>query len=106
MIWQRIPREIVTDVLRMWPWPLLAIVLFALVFGTDLQDTNPGIQSSLYYIAQVTLRAYIGYWVARTALGKIDIGKVRFGRNADSIVFSARLIARAIIIAGVILTSK
>lgn len=80
---------------RMFHWFLIGCALFWLALGTGMQDTQPALQSAIYHVANLTMRAFVGYWIARTALG-------RLGERTDS----QDVLARAIIIAAVVLTSK
>ncbi|MEO8133670.1 MAG: hypothetical protein ABI831_06825 [Betaproteobacteria bacterium] len=85
------------DLFRMTQWLTVAVILYFVTFGFDLQTTYPGVQAAIYNIANVTMRAWVGYVIARTALGRLD---------DDGINPPMMSIARAILMGAVILTSK
>ena len=85
------------ELYRMFHWALIAAVLYFIALGFSLQDTQPAMQSTIYHAASVTLRAWIGYWIARTALGRM---------NHNETDPPIAILARAVIIGAVILTSK
>lgn len=80
---------------RMAHWGIIGALLLWVAVGFDLQDTQPAIQASIYHAANVTIRAWIGYWIARTALGRLN-----FNDHPQA------MLARAVIIGAVILTAK
>lgn len=86
-----------TEFYRMAHWAIIAAALYFVALGFSLQDTQPALQSTIYHAANVTLRAWIGYWIARTALGRM-----RHNEMDPPIA----ILARAVIIGAVILTSK
>lgn len=82
---------------RMAHWAAIAVVLYWIALGFNLQESQPAVQSTVYHAANVTMRAWIGYWIARTALGRMQ-------RNETDPPIA--ILARAIVIGAVILTSK
>lgn len=76
---------------------LVGLALYAITFGFDLQETNPGLQATIYTFANITLRAWLGYAIARSLLG-------RLGRTPEQQMKG--VIARAILVGAVILTSR
>lgn len=80
--------------LRMTPWLAVGAALYALTFGAGLQESAPGLQSAIYNLANITLRAWLGYWITRNIFG-------RLGKPSGS-----EMIARAVLIGSVILTSR
>jgi len=85
------------DAFRMAQWLVVALAFYFLTFDLGLQETHPALQSTLYLMAQITVRAWIGYWVARTALGKLP---------QDGTAVPITVLARAVIMGCVILTSR
>ena len=83
------------DLTRMMQWAFVAIALYFVAFDTGLQETNPALQGTLYGIAQLTVRAFLGYWFARGCLGRLP-------KDAHPLA----QIARAIIVAGTILAAR
>jgi hypothetical protein len=90
-------RRAARDTLRMAQWLAVAIGLYFLTFDFGLQESAPGLQATIYTIANITLRAWIGYWIARSALGRLKM---------DGTDAAGKLIARAIIIAAAVMTSR
>lgn len=83
--------------LRMAQWLAIGLALYALTFGAGLQESAPGLQSTIYNLANITLRAWVGYWVARNLLGRLGTTSGEQSHN---------VLARAILIGAVILTSR
>lgn len=85
------------DVLRMTPWLIAGMALMYVTFDFGLQETRPGLQATIYNLANITLRAWLGYWIARNTLGRLD----QFGKGEPM-----GYVARAIVIGAVVLTSR
>lgn len=85
------------DVFRMSQWFVLAAALYVLTFDFGLQESHPGVQSTIYNLANITARAWFGYWIARHTLGRLRM---------DGSDHPMTLVARAILIGCVILTSR
>lgn len=83
----------ITDKFRMLAWLILGIVLYTAshLAGTDL----PQVQTILWKLGHVTTLAWIGYWISRNALGRIDLTSC-----------STQHLARAVIIAGVVIAGS
>lgn len=94
--------KITLDAFRTAHFLVLGAALYFLVFDKDigLQESNPGLQSTLYTLANIAVRATFGYWIARSVLGKIK----RDGSDPPDPPHA--YIARAILIGAVILTSR
>lgn len=90
-------KKVLSEPFRMAQWLIVAVALYVVTFDFNLQESNPGLQSVIYTAANVTLRAWIGYWISRTALGRIKL---------DGTEAAGKLIARAIIIGAAIMTSR
>lgn len=85
------------DIIRMSSWLLAGLALMFLTFDFGLQESNPGLQATIYNLANITIRAWIGYWIARHTLGRVDQNG-----NDPPIMY----LARAVVIGAVVLTSK
>ena len=86
------PRNpIQSDRLRMFAWPLFGIAFYVAVLLVDGAQ-YPTVQVTLQKLGHVTTFAFVGYWISRQALGRINSTSPTNDR-----------IARAIVIAGVIL---
>lgn len=77
------------DAQRMLIWLALSVLAYAAsaAAGTD----HPQVQVVLYKVGHVTLLAWVGYWISRQALGRIY-----------DHTNSTRVLARGVIMAGVI----
>lgn len=83
--------------LRMAHWLAGALALYFLTFDFGLQESHPALQATLYNLAQITVRAWLGYWIARSCLGRLSLS------TKDN---PTKVVARAILIGAVILTSR
>ena len=90
-------RKVTRDTLRMSGWLVIAVALYFLTFDFGLQESHPGLQATIYTVANITLRAYIGYWIARSVLGRLKL---------DGTDAAGKMIARAIVIAAAVMTSR
>lgn len=86
----------ITDLSRMLAWLIVGFALYSLsyIIGTD----HPTAQVIAQKLGNVTTFAWIGYWIARAALGRVKRGTVAFDRSPP-----LELVARAIIILAAIL---
>jgi len=85
------------DILRMAQYLIIGLALYAVTFGFDLQESHPGLQATIYNLANITIRAWLGYAIARSLLGRLGTTKHEQAQNA---------IARAILVGCVILTTR
>jgi hypothetical protein len=90
-------RVLDSGVLRMAQYAVVAIALYVATFGFNLQETHPGLQATIYTLANITIRAWLGYAIARSLLGRLGTTGHERAQNA---------IARAILVGAVILTSR
>lgn len=83
----------IIDKFRMLIWLLLGFALYAasILAGTDY----PAIQTTAQKLGHVTTLAWVGYWIARQAVGRID-----------ELSTSNDRIARAVVMAGVIIAGS
>ena len=83
----------VRDQRRMLAWLLIGIAMYVLsaLVGND----HPATQTVLYKLGHVTTLAWVGYWLARNALGRL---------NADATPTDR--LARALLIAGVVVAGS
>lgn len=79
------------DRLRMVVWLLFGLAFYVAVLLID-GTRFPTVQVTLQKLGHVTTFAWVGYWIARQALGRINIHSSNLDR-----------LARSVIIAGVIL---
>jgi hypothetical protein len=101
-----------SDKFRTLEFALVALALLYAVFGLNLQETAPGVQMTVYNLAVVCVRATLGYWIARSVLGRIvradpnERDPAEFDRQKRAESSGSEYIARAIVVAAVILTSR
>lgn len=83
----------IIDKFRMLAWLILGCLLYTAshLVGQDL----PQLQTILYKLGHVTTLAWVGYWISRNALGRIDLTTC-----------STQYLARAILIAGVVIAGS
>lgn len=79
------------DRLRMVVWLLFGLAFYVAVLLID-GTTYPTVQVTLQKLGHVTTFAWVGYWIARSALGRVHAASTSSDR-----------LARAVVIAGVIL---
>lgn len=82
-----------SDLHRMATW--LALGLAAYACAALVGPDAPAIQTVFWKIGHVTTLAWVGYWVGRQALGRLEAGASGLDR-----------LARAVIMAGVIMAGS
>lgn len=81
----------ITDKLRMVVW--LAFGIAAYLLSLLAGPANPVIQTTFYKIGHVTTLAWIGYWIARNAIGRIGASSTPNDRIARALVIGAVIVA-------------
>lgn len=77
---------------RMIGWLFAGLALYACAYATG--NAYPAVQTVFYKLGHVTTLAWVGYWIARQMLGRID-------KDSDSIDSIARaILAGSVILAG------
>jgi len=76
---------------RMGLWLVLGLALYAMsmLAGTD----HPAIQTIFYKLGHVTTLAWVGYWIARQSVGRLDALSSPNERLARAVVMSGVIIA-------------
>lgn len=74
-------------------WLLIGILLY--VASAMLGPQHPATQTVLYKLGHVTTLAWVGYWIARNAVGRITASSPPLDR-----------LARAVLIAGVVIAGS
>jgi Kef-type K+ transport system membrane component KefB len=84
------------DIFRMIAWLLIGLLCYALAFA--LGNSRPIPQMVCQKLGNVLTFAWVGYWVSRTAIGRVS-------RSADAYLWPeiANRISRALIIGCAIL---
>lgn len=78
------------DPFRMISWLIAALVLYGA--SRLIGPSDPQLQVALYKYGHVTGLAWCGYWIARTALGRIDYLSDHDELMARAIVIGAAII--------------
>lgn len=78
---------------RMIIWLLAGLFLYAAAVLTG--ENYPAVQTVFYKLGHVTTLAWVGYWISRQAMGRID-------ETSDPI----KIQARAILMAGIIIAGS
>lgn len=81
----------VLDKLRMVIW--LVIGLGAYTASVLVGPSDPIVQTTLYKIGHVTVLAWIGYWIARNAIGRLDTTSTQGDKLGRALVMGAVIIA-------------
>ncbi len=76
---------------RMALWLVAGLIFYtcAVVVGASY----PAIQTVLYKMGHVTTLAWVGYWIARQALGRIDVASDPTDRVARAVLVGAIILA-------------
>lgn len=84
-------------------WLLAGLALYgaSMLVGTE----HPAVQTVLYKLGHVTTLAWVGYWIARQALGRVYT-RDRRAHFMDSPSDPIEHLARAVVIAGVIIAGS
>lgn len=77
---------------RMIGWLVAGLVLYALAYLTG--NAYPAVQTVFYKLGHVTTLAWVGYWISRQMLGRID----QDSSSLDSI--ARAILAGCVILAG------
>lgn len=88
---QAIERFREADPFRMISWLIAALVLYGAsrIVGND----DPQTQVTLYKYAHVTGLAWVGYWIARTALGRVDYMSDQDELQARALIMAGAMLA-------------
>lgn len=78
------------DPFRMVSWLIAALVLYTA--SRVIGPADPQLQVALYKYGHVTGLAWAGYWIARTALGRVDYLSDHDELMARAIVIGAAII--------------
>ncbi|MEJ0004430.1 MAG: hypothetical protein WDN30_14405 [Pararobbsia sp.] len=81
----------IADKLRMSIWLVLGIACY--VASIYVGPSNPVVQTTLYKIGHVTTLAWIGYWIARKGVGRVDATATQGDKLARALVIGAVIIA-------------
>lgn len=93
-----------SDFARMIVWLLAGLALYAaaMMVGSD----RPAVQTVLYKLGHVTTLAWVGYWLARGALGRIvsnDNHRKNYTARPSAPI---ELLARAVLVGAVIIAGS
>lgn len=78
---------------RMIVWLLAGLLMYAA--AVLISEAYPAVQTVFYKLGHVTTLAWVGYWISRQGIGRID-------ETSDPI----KLQARAILMAGIIIAGS
>ncbi|WP_124646237.1 hypothetical protein [Burkholderia sp. Bp8990] len=79
------------DKFRMVAW--LIAGLLAYFASSYVGPSNPILQTTLYKIGHVTTLAWIGYWISRNAIGRLDVTSDTGDKLGRAIVLGAVILA-------------
>lgn len=81
----------ILDKFRMAIW--LAFGIVAYLLSLYVGPANPIIQTTLYKVGHVTTLAWIGYWISRNAIGRLDLTSDQGDKLGRALVMGAVIIA-------------
>lgn len=81
----------ILDKFRMAIW--LAFGILAYLASLAVGPDNPIIQTTLYKVGHVTTLAWIGYWISRNAIGRLDLTSDTGDKLGRALVMGAVIIA-------------
>lgn len=89
---------------RMVGWLGMGVFFYAasISVGTD----RPQVQLALWKLGNVTMFAFVGYWIARRAIGRLRAIYDGKYANSEALIISASILARAIVIGASILAAN
>lgn len=101
MFWERF---MATRPFRMVGWLVMGLVFYAA--SILVGNAHPQPQVALWKLGHVTMFSFVGYWIARRAVGRLAV--VLDGRytNAEAIIVAANVLGRCIIIGMAILAAN
>lgn len=80
------------DRLRMAVWLLFGLAFYIAVFLID-GSRFPTVQVTLQKLGHVTTFAWVGYWISRNALGRVNAASPTNDRIARALIIGAVIIA-------------
>ena len=81
----------IKDNLRMLVWLAIGLALYLASAGAG--SDRPMAQTVLYKLGHVTTLAWVGYWIARNALGRITAASCSTDRLARAVVIAGTIVA-------------
>ncbi len=83
--------DTILDKFRMAVW--LAAGIVAYLLSLYVGPANPIIQTTLYKVGHVTTLAWIGYWISRNAIGRLDTTSDQGDKLGRALVMGAVIVA-------------
>jgi hypothetical protein len=81
------------DLFRMIDWLVWAVVAYAICFTLRAYDLEPQAQTVLWKLGNVTVAAYVGYWIDRQAFrARITIGSTPIEGLRRAVVMAATML--------------
>lgn len=84
--------SMLADKFRMFTWLVLGLVMYlmAILFGVGMD--LPAVQTVFQKLGHVTTLAWIGYWISRQAIGRLDDESHSLDKLARAVVIGAAII--------------
>lgn len=84
------------DRLHMGEWILMALVMYVVCIVLRTYEIEPQVQVVLWKLANVTVAAFVGYWIDRRAFGRILTSATPLEQIRRAIVMAAAMLAVAL----------
>lgn len=80
----------------MGEWILMALVMYVVCIVLRTYEIEPQVQVVLWKLANVTVAAFVGYWIDRRAFGRILTSATPLEQIRRAIVMAAAMLAVAL----------
>lgn len=89
---------------RMLPWLFFGLAFYAssILVGNE----HPQIQVALWKLGHVTMFSFVGYWIARNAIGRLNTRSSNSFEHPEAVIVACSILARALIIGCAILAAN
>lgn len=82
-----------TETMRMVEWLLLAAVFYIGVIALRAANLEPQVQVVLWKLGNVTVAAYVGYWMDRRAFTRVVITSAPLEQVRRAIIMAAAMLS-------------
>ena len=82
-----------TETMRMVEWLLLAAVFYIGVIALRAANLEPQVQVVLWKLGNVTVAAYVGYWMDRRAFARVLVTTTPLEQVRRAIIMAAAMLS-------------
>ena len=92
------------DLFRMAGWLVMGMFFYScsILVGSD----RPQLQLALWKLGNVTMFAFVGYWLARRAIGRLKVTMDGRYTQSEAMIIAANVVARALVVGCAILAAS